>query len=648
MNDIKKIVLFKDETSKDGGSWLIIRDSGYESVSLNEGKRICAEYAAMNGITTKEMVDEQLLNKVVFYSPDFNSALRDYVFNNNNNDYKNVYAENNDIVSGTDNISNDGEYMLAEDAKKVVDVGEKKPRQFVMVGDPYVPVESNDDSDSSKSSKVSDSKILSSEENNVNSNPVEGAEEVVEVGEKKPNQFVLLGNPYVPVEGNDDLDSSDYFAVIDNDDTNEAGDKEVVEEEPTREDDDKEVVEEEPTREDDDIEVVEEEPTREEDDNEVVEEEPTREDDDIEVVEEEPTSEDDDDEEEIEEEPTREEEDDDEEEVEEEPTSEDDDEEEIEEEPTSEEEHEEEVSEEETMDEEDIGIIDKIKKFGNSVLEKLKKFTIFGTIVGMVVAGIVSIFGVKYSLNRDKDDIYVTHSSNTEEIPDDEYLYSSPLANFVDGVINNNESVTDEENENEEILMGDDTDLEIDDNVSTNTDNDSNLPNQYIPYSFESESIDNDVEDFTTDDSNYENVYDNYEDLNDYLTYYDTDESKLVETATDTDTNESGLVETAADTDTNETNFVEPTADSDFYDITVDSSSNDVVLVNDEESSDEIEFFDGYDADTTLNYTIDPSGDQTDLELLDPNYYSAYIDDYINSLESSDVSESGRQYVKVA
>ena len=29
-------------------------------------------------------------------------------------------------------------------------------------------------------------------------------------------------------------------------------------------------------------------------------------------------------------------------------------------------------------------------------------------------------FGVKYSLNRDKDDIYVTHSSNTEEIPDDE------------------------------------------------------------------------------------------------------------------------------------------------------------------------------------------------------------------------------------
>ena len=108
MNDIKKIVLFKDETSKDGGSWLIIRDSGYESVSLNEGKRICAEYAAMNGITTREMVNEQLLNKVVFYSPDFNSALRDYVFNNNNNDYKNVHAENNDIVSGeNDNISND-------------------------------------------------------------------------------------------------------------------------------------------------------------------------------------------------------------------------------------------------------------------------------------------------------------------------------------------------------------------------------------------------------------------------------------------------------------------------------------------------------------------------------------------------------------
>ena len=86
MNDIKKIVLFNDETSKDGGSWLIIRDSGYESVSLNEGKRICAEYAAMNGITTREMVNEQLLNKVVFYSSDFNSALRDYVFSKTKRD----------------------------------------------------------------------------------------------------------------------------------------------------------------------------------------------------------------------------------------------------------------------------------------------------------------------------------------------------------------------------------------------------------------------------------------------------------------------------------------------------------------------------------------------------------------------------------
>ena len=60
-------------------------------------------------------------------------------------------------------MSNDGEYMLAEDAKEVVDVGEEKPRQFVMVGDPYVPFEGNDDSSPSESSKVSDSKILSSE-----------------------------------------------------------------------------------------------------------------------------------------------------------------------------------------------------------------------------------------------------------------------------------------------------------------------------------------------------------------------------------------------------------------------------------------------------------------------------------------------------
>ena len=446
--------------------------------------------------------------------------------------------------------------------------------------------------------------------------------------------------------------------MIDNDDTNEDDDEEV-EEEPTREEDDKEEVEEESTSEDDDEEEIEEEPTREEDDEEEAEEEPTREDDE---------------EEEIEEEPTREE--DDEEEAEEEPTREEDDEEEI---------------EEETMDEDDIGIIDKIKKFGNSALEKLKKFTIFGTIVGMVVAGIVTIFGVKYSLNRDKDDIYVTHSSNTEEIPDDEYLYSSPLAKFVDGVINKffptNESVTDEENEDEEILMGDDTDLEIDDNIDDN----SNSPIQYIPYLSESEIDDNydaDETDFvetTTDTDIDENDFveattdtdidetdfvetttDTDIDENDFVeatTDTDIDETGFVETTTDTDIDENDFVEATTDTDIDENDFVEATAntdidetdfvvitgDTDFYDITIDGNSEDVVLVNDEELSDEIEFYDGYNSDNTLNTTSDSSGDQTDLNLPDPNYsaYSAYIDNYFRSLEfSGDVSESGKQYVK--
>jgi len=79
MNDIKKIVLFKNEISKEGGSWVIIRDGGYEIVSLKEGRRICLEYAAMNGMPTEEIANEKLYNKVVFYSPDFISAFRDHI-----------------------------------------------------------------------------------------------------------------------------------------------------------------------------------------------------------------------------------------------------------------------------------------------------------------------------------------------------------------------------------------------------------------------------------------------------------------------------------------------------------------------------------------------------------------------------------------
>jgi len=747
MNDIKKIVLFKDETSKDGGSWLIIRDSDYEIVSLKEGKRICAEYAAMNGITTRKMVNEQLLNKVVFYSSDFNSALRDYVaenvfyVNSNNTDVKNVHAENNDIVSGmTDNLSNDGDYMLAEDAEEVVETLGEKPNQFVMVGKPYTPVEISDGVNSSEFLETSDSQLFSEAKDDLINKPI--------VEEKKPNQFVMVGNPYTPVEISDGVNSSEsleasdsqlfseakddlinkpiaedkkpnQFVMVGNPYVSDDADDEIIEseeigeepisigeeageessredeheEEPSREDEHEEELpredghEEEPPREDE----HEEEPPREDEHEEEPpredehEEEPPREDE----HEEEPPREDEHEEEppredEHEEEPPREDEHEEEppreDEHEEEPPRED----EHEEEPPREDEHEEEPPredehEEESIGDEDITIIDKIKSFGNNALKKLKELTFFGTIFGMVVAGIVTIFGVKYSLNRDKDDIYVNHHSNTEEIPDDEYLYSSPLAKFVDGVINKffptNESVTDEENEDEEILMGDDTDLEIDDNIDDN----SNSPIQYIPYLSESEIDDNydaDETDFvetTTDTDLDENDFveattDTDIDENDFVeattdtdidetdfvettTDTDIDENDFVEATTDTDIDENYFVEATANTDIDETDFVEITGDTDFYDITIDGNSEDVVLVNDEELSDEIEFYDGYNSDNTLNTTSDSSGDQTDLNLPDPNYsaYSAYIDNYFRSLEfSGDVSESGKQYVKAA
>ena len=637
MNDIKKIVLFKDETSKDGGSWLIIRDSDYEIVSLKEGKRICAEYAAMNGITTRKMVNEQLLNKVVFYSSDFNSALRDYVaenvfyVNSNNTDVKNVHAENNDIVSGmTDNLSNDGDYMLAEDAEEVVETLEEKPNQFVMVGKPYTPIEISDGVNSSESLETSDSQLFSEAKDDLINKPI--------VEEKKPNQFVMVGNPYV----SDDADDG----VIESEEIGEEPISigEEVGEEPPREDeheveppreDEHEV---EPPREDE----YEEEPPREDEH----EEEPPREDE----HEEEPSSED-----EHEEEPPREDE--------------------HEEELPREDEHEEESPredehEEESIGDEDITIIDRIKSFGNNALKKLKELTFFGTIFGMVLAGIVTIFGVKYSLNRDKDDIYVNHHSNTEEFADDEDLYTSPLAKFINKIFPTNEY-----NESEEILMGDDTDLEIDDNIDDN----SNSPIQYIPYSSESEIYDNydadetdfveatadtdiDENDFVEitgdtdiDETDFvETTTDTDIDENDFVeatTDTDIDENYFVEATTDTDIDENDFVEATANTDIDETDFVEITGDTDFYDITIDGNSEDVVLVNDEELSDEIEFYDGYNSDNTLNTTSDSSGDQTDVNLPDPNYsaYSAYIDNYFRSLEfSGDVSESGKQYVKAA
>ena len=643
MNDIKKIVLFKNEISKEGGSWVIIRDGGYEIVSLKEGRRICLEYAAMNGITTEEMANEKLYNKVVFYSPDFISAFRDhiveYIFNYNNYDgYKKKSSmRNNAIVLGrNDNLTKDDfydrtgvsengligepvadEYNIPVDDAEVATDSEKGANQFVMVGDSYVPVEVKDDSNSSEPSEVFDSKFFSKVKDEVDNIPEIDDAEVAADSEKGANQFVMVGDSHSSTDESNDSNSSEPSEVSDSklfskvkdevdnipveDDAEVAADSEkganqfvmvgdshssTDESNDSNSSETSELLNNDDTNEDEN----EEDPTSEEE--EVIEEEPTSEE---EVIQEETTSEDD---------------------------------------------------EEETLDEEDIGIIDRIKRFGNGVLEKLKEFTIFGTIVGMLVAGIVSIFGVKYSLNRDKDDIYVTHSSNIEESADDEDLYTNPFAKFVDGVINKffptKESVTDEENENEKILMGDDTDLEIE---SSNTDNNSN---QYVPYSFERESNDSDVEKIVTTASDEENECDNYEDLDDYLTYYDTDESKLVETAADTDTNKSKLVETAADTDTNESWLVETAADSDFYDIARDTSE-DVVLINNEESSDEVEYFEGYNDDNTLNITTDSTGDQTDLELPDPNYLSTYIDDYINSLESKgDVSESGKQYIKAA
>ena len=81
MNDIKKIVLFKDGVSKDKGSWVIFRDSGYEIVSLDEGKKIVLDYAERHGINTVEKANKELYDKVVFYSPNFMLAFR-YNLNN--------------------------------------------------------------------------------------------------------------------------------------------------------------------------------------------------------------------------------------------------------------------------------------------------------------------------------------------------------------------------------------------------------------------------------------------------------------------------------------------------------------------------------------------------------------------------------------
>ena len=99
-----------------------------------------------------------------------------------------------------------------------------------------------------------------------------------------------------------------------------------------------------------------------------------------------------------------------------------------------------------------------------------------------------------------------------------------------------------------------------------------------------------------------------------------------------------------------------------YFELDPANLDSDAVIVSDEElvdgndeneffdGNDENEFFDGYDENNTLNISTDSDGDQTDLELPDSNYYSAYIDEYLNSLENinDDASEIGKQYVKTA
>ena len=490
MNNIKKIVLFKNKKSEEGASWAIIRDDGYEIVSLKEGRNICLRYAAMNGITTGKMVEEKLFDKVIFYSPDFESLFRNHIVN--------------DCFNNLD----DEDYPLI--------VEEEKPNQFAMVGNTYMPVEENVGAGSSDSLETSDSQLFSKAKDDLNNMPI--------VEEEKPKQFVLIGNPYVSDDADDGIIESKEIGEEPTGKGEEAG------EEPTGK-------------------------------GEKPGEEPT-------VKGEEA---------------------------------------------------------EESLDEGDIGIIDRIKNFGNGVLNQLKKYAFFETIVGMVVVGIVTIFGVKYSLNRDKDDIYVNHHSNTEEFADDEDLYTSPLAKFINKIFPTNEY-----NESEEI--------------------------QYIPYTSESDN-NSDFSEFSTDNSGEVDLVE-YTDDTDFVET--TDDTDFVETTDDTDfvetTDDTDFVETTDDTDfvetTDDTDFVEYIDDTDFYDITIDSNSEDAVLVNDEKLFDEIEYDNGYNSDYTSNITFDPSGDQTDLTLPDPNAssaYSAFIDSYFRILESSgDVSESGKQYVKTA
>ena len=90
-----------------------------------------------------------------------------------------------------------------------------------------------------------------------------------------------------------------------------------------------------------------------------------------------------------------------------------------------------------------------------------------------------------------------------------------------------------------------------------------------------------------------------------------------------------------------------------YFELDSANLDSDAVIVSDEElvdGYDENEFFDGYDENNTLNISTDSAGDQTDLELPDSNYFSAWIDEYINSLEnnnnSDDVSKIGKQYVR--
>ena len=62
----------------------------------------------------------------------------------------------------------------------------------------------------------------------------------------------------------------------------------------------------------------------------------------------------------------------------------------------------------------------------------------------------------------------------------------------------------------------------------------------------------------------------------------------------------------------------------------------------------DIILYDGVDYNNISNFYDNSTGDQTNLDLPDPNDYSSFIDYYINSLANTnlDLPDKGIQYTK--